>query len=426
MNKFLLISTASFAVALSACSSDENIGEMDNPNIPIELTAEETEVSTNLSHFSLDFIKAAISVNEENKNTMVSPFGATIVSGMIANSLKTEYRKELLDALGVESNNLSAFNSYALKILTDLPNLDKRSNFASYNSTWFNQDQTTVQSSYKDVLEKQYLADVFICDFNTVGKKINEWTEKNLGAIFPSLQKTYDPKYDLVTFINTIYFKGQWSKEFDPKNTQEYDFTCSNGETVKVPMMCRTGGCIKLLSPNYPDYQDMIVNIDDAIKSVTYFFGNNAFAFTAILPPTDITLTKFIDNLTNVQLEELINVTPENWNERFGIRLPKLSMEKSNNLIPVLEKMGINDIFVNCGQTAFSPDREALITEFNQDIKFDLDEKGATVKVVTVANGMIGAVDPLSIYFNKPFMYLIHERSTGTILLAGTVMNPNE
>lgn len=111
---------------------------------------------------------------------------------------------------------------------------------------------------------------------------------------------------------------------------------------------------------------------------------------------------------------------------------PKLSFSVETDLIGPMRALGANNIFdgismpgIGIVSTADSS-KPMFINDFMQSIRLDVDEEGSEVKVITIATGDVASGIPTVACFDHPFIYFIWEKTTGTILLAGTVMNPNE
>jgi len=43
-----------------------------------------------------------------------------------------------------------------------------------------------------------------------------------------------------LVLVNAIYFKGQWSEQFDPRNTKALPFHITTEQSTSVPMMSQT------------------------------------------------------------------------------------------------------------------------------------------------------------------------------------------
>ena len=157
-------------------------------------------------------------------------------------------------------------------------------------------------------------------------------------------------------------------------------------------------------------------------------YGNESFIFNAILPS---------ENEPDI-IATLKRLTPNYWKivdkicdykvEEGGIHatLPKMHIEKTINMIPLMQNMGMSEIFTSVSmQENLGFKNDIIINLFRQKVVLDVDEKGSEAKVATVAvGGEVTAAPPKVIEFNRPFIYFIRERSTGSVILAGVYSHP--
>ena len=439
MNKYLLIGVAAIAaVFLPACSSDDST--KNNQLNPIELSRAESEVSANLNGFSVNLLKALVDQNDENKNIAVSPLGAGMVAGMFGNAIADEDLSELTKALGLESNDLTALNSFNAKMLETLPSHDKSATLKLAHGSWFDQNRVQLTESYRTILDNEYISEIQMADFSDKStlENINSWAAKNTDNAIPTILDELNPYY-LAVWVNTMYFKGSWKSMFDKSKTEKDEFTLSDGEKVKVEMMTGARNIEAYNVYKLPeDSNDFSIENAPFTTIVNMDYGNSAFAFSAIMPDQSLSINDFIVQNSDI----LFNVLSKP--ELLGVKVPsaslifpKMNIMVTTDLIPIMQSLGVNNIFnmdygvnfpgLSIGRTDFGDSGNPYIGVFNQKIKFDVDEEGAIVKVATVGSGMLeSAMSSVKAKFDHPFIYFIWEKTTGTILLEGVVMNPNE
>ncbi len=116
-----------------------------------------------------------------------------------------------------------------------------------------------------------------------------------------------------------------------------------------------------------------------------------------------------------------------NYNS-WKIRFPKFRIEYDMDLVgrEVVEALGLKEILLNPDLSEMTDDNIGNF-KFIQKNTFEVDESGtkaATSSVFTGDPTCAMPSDPLTpIDINRPFMFLIEEYSTGTILFAGTISN---
>jgi serpin B len=418
----LTVSALAFVAAMQSCS--DNGESSANELKPIELSRAETEVSTNLSGFSMELLNAVIKSHEGTCNVAVSPLGAAMVAGMIGNAVDDQTRSELLSSMDMNPEDLESLNAYCAKMLTALPVHDKSSKLMLANSVWLNNSLVQVQESYKDLLETDYLAQVSFADFTTSGlmSDINGWASKVSDGNIPSVLRKAPAYNDYGVWLNTLYFKGLWANKFNESKTKKEEFTVDNGSTVLVDMMSADHGMcayrvIDILDKDNPVFPDDFY----ATSYATMFYGNGGFALTAVMPDSKVGIEDFMESLPLNFWSEIQRKADTGASE--DVRFPKLKLNISTDLISPMSQLGASKIFSKIGLPALSVENGA-VNQFEQNISFEVDENGSTVKVTTGA--YIGPSDNISgpIVFNRPFIFFIWEKTTGTILLEGAIMNP--
>ena len=416
------------------CSSGDNPLK-NNDRHPIELTRAEADIAQTQYDFSLNLLKAAFKKNK-NENVTISPLSASMVLGMLANAVDEEDREELLNALNVEEQDVASFNSYAYKLMNDLPHLDKKSTLSIANSCWY-KSVLSISENYDAILAGYYVAETNqFPSFNiTTVSDINAWIkEKTNGQISDLLDKE-DILYEIkVLWLNSLYFKGSWTKQFDKSKTAKESFYPdfpSKGVYKITDMM--HGGNFGTSFDFVQNEGDNQIALDEIVRSALLSYGNESFMFVGILPPEN-----------NPSIEwTLEQITPKYWQKLeehfsyFGntgglnISLPKMNIDKATDLIPVIKEMGVKKIFESneFGTGGVNMENSLGISHQNlmlmrQKVILDVNEEGTELKVATVAGTGDMMDGPLELTFNRPFIYFVFERSTGAILLAGIYSHP--
>jgi serpin B len=213
--------------------------------------------------------------------------------------------------------------------------------------------------------------------------------------------------------LNAIYFKGIWISEFSKNKTEKKMFTHEDGSTVNVDMMNQTS---KFKYKN-----------DDLLQIVELPYGNGAFSMMVLLPQEDKKIGDVIDALNSsdywVELESGLRVN------EVELSLPKFKTEYSKKLNEVLKKMGMGLAFTDDADFSGMSDISAKLSFVKQDTYIAVDEVGTEAAAVTTVGVVMTSmpIEPQKVIFNAnhPFVYLIKENSTGSILFIGTVKSFN-
>lgn len=415
-----------YAATLYSCDSGSDSGES-NTLTPIELSRAEAEVSTNLTDFSLDLLKAIVNDNDENHNVAVSPLGAAMVSGMIGNALGDVDRAELMAALRLEGSDIDALNTYCNKLLSTLPTHDKSSNMILANSSWLNQGLVTVDEQYREILESVYDSQVFMANFGNsqIVSDINTWANNATNGEIAKIIDSAPSEGAYGVWLNALYFKGHWAQKFDKSKTKPAEFTKEDGSKVMVDMMESDKKLIGYRRVSIP--QGVVPSSGKDLIYTSYatlLYGNGGYAFTAVMPDPKVCLREFVSSLPSDFWKNIKAALSSTGNEI--VKMPRLSLDINTDLYAPLKSLGAENIFLNAKFPALAKESGA-VSKFVQNINLDVDEEGSVVKVKTQAvAGITSDIPTGPIVFDRPFIYFIWEKSTGTIILAGAVMDPNK
>jgi len=399
----ILMGLVAVAVMVS-CQDDDSIDVKERKSI--ELTRAEEQWANESQDFAFRLFRQANLTETQRPNWMISPFSASMALGMLANGAQGNTLEEMKTTLGFSQFEIDGMNQYYRKIATELVDLDNTTQLNIANSIWV-QEGFPVYDTFTEVNRDMYDAEVNHIDFWSDGAAdiINDWcADKTNGNI----TKVYDssPSGTQTTLLNALYFKGIWKKKFKKANTKDEDFNNADGSIVKVPMM------------NQEESFSYIANED--FHMVDFPYGNGAFSMAVFLPTEGNTLEDVIDRLTHEYWEE--------WyfrreSGKMKIKLPRFEMEYQKDLVNDLRALGMNDAFNSdrADFTALSQD-PVLFNVVQQFTVIRVDEDGTEAAAVTQMKGDAAIMPRLStFYVDRPFVFMIREISTDTILFMGKV-----
>jgi serine protease inhibitor len=110
------------------------------------------------------------------------------------------------------------------------------------------------------------------------------------------------------------------------------------------------------------------------------------------------------------------------------ITMPTFHFDSSRNLEPHLKEMGIEQVFHDLGPIIRIP--KSHLTEVSQRIDIQVDEVGIRASAETVVGavygGITGGVTPFQMRIDRPFLFLIRDNNTNTLLFMGAIMDPTQ
>jgi len=250
---------------------------------------------------------------------------------------------------------------------------------------------------------------------------INQWveqkTENKIRDLIPP--GALDSTTRLV-LTNAIYFKGDWETQFDKASTRDEDFHLSPEQTIKAPLMHRVG---KFNYLNGGTFQALEIPYKTEELSMIVFLPNN----TGGLPALERSLTAYNMRQLLGQLQHSSKVI---------LSLPKFKMTRQFELQDALAAMGMPQAF-DGNKADFSgiASRKTMLADGNLYISaaihkayVDVDEEGTEAAAATGIQhrGLTGAPPPPIIFCaDHPFMFLIRDNRSGSILFMGRVTNPS-
>lgn len=209
--------------------------------------------------------------------------------------------------------------------------------------------------------------------------------------------------------MNATYFKGVWQNEFDKDFTTRESFYGLNRKDSKVDFM-------------HSERADAYSRSEN-MQAVALPFGNGSFEMVALLPEENLDFNSFVGNLSWAEINNAVsNLT---CSKIVKLSLPKFESKWNGDLSSLLNKMGLNQALSN-GFNKILKNGSFAIDQVLHAVNIKVDEKGAEAAAasqITMVTSPGPDEDPeiIELNFNRPFVYLIRECSTGAILFMGSV-----
>lgn len=277
--------------------------------------------------------------------------------------------------------------------------------------------------AFTGIARKYYSANVTSLDFKNTPEEsrttINEWveqkTENKIRDLLPP--GSIDPLTRLV-ITNAVYFKGTWVRQFDANKTVDANFRTGAGKTVNVRMMQDTGEDAQYRYAETDSVQ--YIELPYAHKT------GKALSMVVILPKGDDLkpAEAFLDESNLSALQDSAS------SRRVKIYFPKFRMETRYELPDTLSALGMPTAFTP-GAADFSGmdgTKNLFISDVIHKAFIDVNEEGteaaAATGVVMKASGVAPGGSPPVFRADHPFVFLIQDKETGTILFIGRVADP--
>jgi serine protease inhibitor len=408
------------SLSLPGCESlTEPGGSVPEIELPRSLSAEELALISAGNRFAFDLLRQVPLEHPDTPNVFLSPLSASMALGMTMNGAAGETWTEMRDALGFAGLDEPAINQGYRDLLDLLRGLDPRVEFGLANSVWARQGET-FHEDFLDRTRTYFDAHVEALDFKDPASRdvMNGWVADRTNGRIEELIDAIDP-IAIMYLINAVYFNGDWVYEFDEKATRPRPFTRADGRLVQAEMMAMAADLRYFL------------DADAAVVELPY--GGRAFSAIAALPGPGRTAADLVASL-DADLWD-------GWMARIGqadpagieVVLPKLELHYDRRLNEDLQALGMRQAFNADGPTAdFSRmtviefPGEVFINRVQQKSFLKVDERGTEAAAATfVEMGRIVSVGgPPAIHFDRPFLFAIRERLSGTVLFIGVIGDP--
>ena len=372
--------------------------------LPRDLSSAEVEIIEANNRFAFSLLAQA---NLPDGNLFLSPLSASVALGMTMNGAEGETWSQMRNVLGLENLAEEEINASYQSLLELLVGLDSAVQTGFGNSVWTRQG-FPVHSDFLDAVRETFHAEVAELDFATpsASERINEWVKAATQGRIEDIVPPRIPETIVMYLINAIYFKGSWTLRFDPSDTRAQPFYLDDGSTRTVPLMS--------LRRDLP-YQE-----NNRFQAVDLPYGGRAFSMTVLLPRQGVSVDDLAASLDAVGWED---IAESFYDTDLQLFLPRFRMAFERTLNDDLVALGMVDAFDHRADfRRLSPVGGLSISEVKQKSWVDVNEEGteaaaATVVTVRESSGSVVRAD-------RPFLFFIRERLSGTILFAGKLASP--
>ena len=365
------------------------------------------------TNFAIRLLKELQS-EQSGRNIFISPLSVSIALAMTYNGANSSTREAMSSALGLNGMSNDMVNVGYQQLIESLLSADKDISLNIGDSIWIRSTfAPAVKAQFTDALSRYFGSSVYSRPFDaSTISEVNSWVSKETKGKINRILDSIDSD-NVMFLINAIYFKGGWVDEFDAALTQQADFTATDGSTVKVDMMRRDG---------YYSYFG-----DDEVQVARLPYGRDKIAMYVFLPAKIGSLESFTAALTGNDLEAYFGKLS---NTELKLQLPKLKLEYGKvDLKNALTTLGMGVAFdresADFGKIADVRPQHLCIAFVDHKAVIEVNEKGTEAAAATNVGISLTSV-PVSTPFivNRPYMFVIRDDRSGTILFAGLITDP--
>jgi serpin B len=356
----------------------------------------------------------------EGGNLFYSPYSISMALAMTYAGARGDTAQEMADTLGflLEQERLHpAFNWLDAELASRGEGAQGKDSegfrLNIVNAIWGQKDYSFLPT-FLDVLAENYGAGLRILDFISETEKsrvtINDWvsdqTEGRIKDLIP--QGAIDALTRLV-LTNAIYFNAAWEYPFDEDITANGPFYLLDGGQVSVPMMKQTE------SFGYAE--------GDGYQAIELLYDGDELSMVILLP-TSGNFESFEEGL---QADKVRDILSDLQLTEVALTMPEFEFDSDFSLKDTLAEMGMPIAFSGAADfSGMTGNPELAISDVLHKAFVSVDEAGTEAAAATAVIMRLTAVPqpPVPVTLDRPFVFLIRDIETGSILFVGRVLNP--
>lgn len=342
-------------------------------------------------------------------NIFFSPFSISSALAIVHEGAKGKTSKEIQELFHFPLND---------DIKAIITTTQKAINYA--NAIWVQKDYT-VLTDFVQMVKDKFAAEIHNIDIKSNPEAarimINQWIQKQTAdKIIDLISPSHLDPYTKLVITNAIYFKEKWTTQFNQSETKVDNFFTGGENPVKVEMMSRTG------SKDTFEYME-----NDYMQMLELPYIGGKLSMLVILPKSN-NIAELENSLTITNFDKWRN---ELKPQRVKVYIPKFRYQSTSSLREDLKSMGMPTAFSWPGADFSGIDGTNMlcISEVIHSAFIEVNEEGTEASAATAVVERLGASfaeAPARPIFkaDHPFVFLIKDENTGSILFMGRMTNP--
>lgn len=378
-----------------------------------------TEVASAVNRFGLSLL-SSLHKSGDAGGVFISPLSISSALGMVALGATPNgtANAELLGAWGLHAGKADGFFQGLHSRTTDLMAAKKGVQVLNANSIWCSASiKTEFTAAAQDVFDAEARP------LPSSPTPINKWCSKATKGMIPSIISNIDP-LTVAALVNAVYFKGMWAKQFDKTLSYRGTFKSSSNGQLPCAMMTRTDKHMRYAE----DAASQVVELP-------YGAGGHDAGISAVvvLPKEGTALPSLVKRFGAPEgTESLADVLEQLQESHVALHLPRFKLEFGvHDLKAELRStFGMSQTFDGTGEfLAMSDDPGVHLSSVFHKALVEVNEDGTKAAAATAGGASIASIEnfdkPKEMIVDRPFLFLIREASTGMLLFAGVVENPD-
>jgi len=353
------------------------------------------------------------SASGEGVNTLVSPFSIYGVLGMAywgASGATAEQFARLLGQRQHPASFLWIFARPAASVEADCR--QAQCTLKVHNAVWIRKGRPLDQG-FSQVLKGFYETQAvdldFASDTEAACKTINSWVERQTAGKIADLLPSGSPSAaSSVVLTSAVCFRGTWATAFDRDETADAPFTLFDGTNIMAPTMRVTG--------------QFAYSENERCQALEMPYADSPYSMVVLLPRGHDEIRDFDAWLNGQSLARLLD---DMSSDRVQVSLPRFTIRFKISLARHLQAMGLTDAFS-------SPPADFSGMDGSKDLYISDVVHGAVLEVSEEGTETATGAQPIDtsnrqvkeFTADRPFLFFIRHRETGSIILIGCILHP--
>ena len=370
------------------------------------------------SDFAFDLYQV---LRDSDGNLFYSPYSISLALAMTYAGARGDTEEQMADTLHflLPQNRLHpALNSLDLELASRGQGArgkdDEGFRLHIVNAIWGQKDFRFL-SEFLDLLAENYGAGLRILDFIrepeqsriTINNWVSDQTEERIEDLIP--EGAIDELTRLV-LTNAIYFNAAWQYPFEEDATSDGDFDLLDGGKITVPVMRQTE------SFGYTEA--------DGYQAIELPYDGRELSMVILLPEQG----QFGSFEALLSRQEVGDIIQRIEYRQVTLSMPKFEYESSFGLKRALTSLGMGLAFTpDADFSGMNGQRDLFVHDVLHKAFVSVDEAGTEAAAATAVIVGITSIpaEPIQVKIDRPFIFLIRDIETGTILFIGRVVNPS-
>lgn len=345
------------------------------------------------------------------ENILISPVVVASSLGLVALGGKASTASQVKTMLSAEKVKDEQLHLGLAELLTEVSDPKTRNVTWKISNRLYGPSSVNFAADFVKSSKKHYNCDhskISFKDKKTAVKSINDWASKSTDGKLPEITKDVE-KTDGAMIVNAMFFKPHWDEQFHHKMVDDRTFLVSPSFTVACQMMHRTG-----LFDYYEDTENKLF-----VLSMPLAHKKSSLVY--IMPYHVEPLARLEKLLTQKQLDTWMSKLEQ---AAVAVSLPKVSMEVSHNLQKHLGELGLTEAVdkTKADLSNMSGKKDLYLANVFHASAMEWDTEGNPMD--TSVFGSEKMKSPKLFYADHPFIFLVKDQKTNSILFMGRLVRP--